>query len=88
LGALERKLQDLELRMSAMETIPDMLDRVSVDAGATPVSDMWNFTLVNKRLTAAEEGLGKVSFIRSEEPCERACMHRAYFWPLAPPSPH
>lgn len=67
LGALERKLQELEGRMSTMETLPEMLERVSADAGATPVSDMWNFTLLNKRLTATEEGLGKVSCVVDDQ---------------------
>lgn len=35
LGALERKLQDLEHRMSTMESLPELLERVSSDAGAT-----------------------------------------------------
>ena len=61
LGALEKKLQDLELRVNTMETLPEMLERKSSDTGATPVSDMWNFTNLNKRLGAAEEGLEKVS---------------------------
>ena len=61
LGALERKLLSLDQRMSAVETLPEMLDRIATDASATPVSDMWNFTLMNNRLAAAEEGVGKVS---------------------------
>lgn len=61
LGALERKLQDLESRVNTMETLPEMLERKSSDDGATPVADMWNFTNINKRLGAAEEGLDKVT---------------------------
>ena len=61
IGALERKLQELEQRMSSMETLPELLNRVASDSGATPVSDMWNFTNMDKRLTATEEGLGTVS---------------------------
>lgn len=59
-GALERKLQDLELRVNTMESLPDMLEKKSSDSGATPVSDMWNFTMLSKRLSATEEGLDKV----------------------------
>lgn len=60
LGALERKLQDLEMRVNTMESLPEMLERKSSDSGATPVADMWNFTNLSKRLGAAEEGLEKV----------------------------
>ena len=60
-GALERKLQDLELRVNTMESLPDMLEKKSSDSGATPVSDMWNFTMLSKRLSATEEGLDKVN---------------------------
>ena len=60
LGALERKLQDLEMRMNTMETLPEMLERKSSDSGATPVADMWNFTNLSKRLGATEESLEKV----------------------------
>lgn len=61
LGALERKLQELELRINSVETLPEMLERKSSDAHATPVQDMWNFTKLDKRLGGVEEGLGKVS---------------------------
>ena len=60
LGALERKLQDLEIRVNTMETLPEMLERKSSDSGATPVADMWNFTNLSKRLGATEESLEKV----------------------------
>lgn len=60
LGALERKLQELESRMNTMESLPELLERKSSDAGATPVSDMWNFTNLHNRLSATEEGLAKV----------------------------
>ena len=60
LGALERKLQDLEMRVNTMETLPEMLERKSSDSGATPVADMWNFTNLSKRLGATEESLEKV----------------------------
>ena len=60
LGALERKLQDLEMRVNTMETLPEMLERKSSDSGATPVADMWNFTNLSKRLGATEESLAKV----------------------------
>ena len=60
LGALERKLQDLEMRVNTMETLPELLERKSSDSGATPVADMWNFTNLSKRLGATEESLEKV----------------------------
>ena len=60
LGALEKKLQDLESRVNTMETLPEMLERKSSDAAATPVADMWNFTTLNRRLEGTEEGLEKV----------------------------
>ena len=61
LSALERKLQALELRVNTMESLPDMLERKSSDSQATPVHDMWNFTILGKRLSATEDGLDKVS---------------------------
>ena len=61
LGVLEKKMQELEMRVNTMETLPDLIERISADSGATPVSDMWNFTNLNNRLNAVEEGLGKVS---------------------------
>lgn len=60
-GALERKMLELERRVNTMESLPEMLERMAVDSGATPVSDMWNFTNLHRRLTATEDGLGKVS---------------------------
>lgn len=61
LSALERKLQELELKMDTMQSLPDMLERKSSDSQATPVHDMWNFTILSKRLSATEDGLDKVS---------------------------
>ena len=61
LSALERKLQELELRMGTMESLPEILERKSSDISATPVHDMWNFTNLNNRMSATEDGLGKVS---------------------------
>ena len=60
LSALERKLHDLELRFNTMETLPELLKRKSSDLHSTPVSDMWHFTNIDKRLGATEEGLDKV----------------------------
>ena len=60
LGALDRKIQELENRLNTMETLPELLERKSSDSQATPISDMWNFTNLNKRIGAAEEGLDKV----------------------------
>ena len=60
LGALERKLHDLESRVNTMETLPKLLERKSSDSGATPVSDMWNFTNLNSRVGATEASLENV----------------------------
>ncbi len=60
LGYLERKLGDLETRMSAMETLPDLLERKGSDVTATPVRDMWNFTNLNNRVASVETGIDKV----------------------------
>ena len=38
-----------------METLPELLERKSSDSQATPISDMWNFTNLNKHIGAAEE---------------------------------
>ena len=61
IGALERKMHDLEQRVNTMESIPAMFEKKFTDPGSSPVSDMWNFTLLNNRLNAAENGLDKVS---------------------------
>ena len=61
LGAMERKLQELESRLNAMDTLPELLERKSSDMGATPIKDRWNFTNLSKRLSATEDGLEQVS---------------------------
>ena len=61
LGAMERKLQELESRLNAMDTLPELLERKSSDMGATPIKDRWNFTNLSKRLSAAEDGLEQVT---------------------------
>lgn len=63
LSTLERKMTELERRINTMESLPDMLERKSSDVAATPVSDMWNFSNLNNRLSAAEDGLGKVMLL-------------------------
>ena len=60
LGAMERKLQELESRMNAMDTLPELLERKSSDMGATPIRDRWNYTNLSKRLSAVEDGLEQV----------------------------
>ena len=60
LGAMERKLQELESRLNTMDTLPELLERKSSDMGATPIKDRWNFTNLTKRLSAAEDGLEQV----------------------------
>ena len=61
MGALERKLEDLESRMSQMESLPELLEKKASDASSTPVRDLWNFTHLSKRLSGAEEGVDKVT---------------------------
>lgn len=60
LGAMERKLQELENRLNTMDTLPELLERKSSDMGATPIKDRWNFTNLSKRLSAVEDGLEQV----------------------------
>ena len=60
LGAMERKLQELESRLNVMDTLPELLERKSSDMGATPIKDRWNYTNLSKRLSAAEDGLEQV----------------------------
>lgn len=60
LGAMERKLQEFESRLNAMDTLPELLERKSSDMGATPIKDRWNFTNLSKRLSATEDGLEQV----------------------------
>ena len=60
LGAMERKLQELESRLNAMDTLPELLERKSSDMGATPIKDRWNYTNLSRRLSAAEDGLEQV----------------------------
>ena len=60
LGALERKLQELESRLNTMDTLPELLERKSSDMGATPMRDRWNYTNLSKRLSAAEDNLDQV----------------------------
>lgn len=60
LSALERRLQALEGRVHTMESLPELLERKASDSTATPVSDMWQFTSLGKRLDGAEDGIDKV----------------------------
>lgn len=60
LGAMERKLQELENRLNTMDSLPELLERKSSDKGATPIKDRWNFTNLSKRLSAVEDGLEQV----------------------------
>lgn len=62
LGAMERKLQELENRFNTMDTLPELLERKSSDMGATPIKDRWNFTNLSKRLSAVEDGLEQVHY--------------------------
>lgn len=60
MGALDRKLSELEVRMEAVESLPDLLEKRASDSSATPVNDMLNSIQMSKRMDAAEKGLQKV----------------------------
>jgi hypothetical protein len=60
LGALERKIQNLEAKVNSFETLPELLERKGSDTGATPIRDMWNFTNLTSRVSSTEVGLDKV----------------------------
>ena len=60
MGALDRKLSELQFRMEAVESLPDLLEKRASDSSATPVNDMLNSIQMTKRLDAAEQGLQKV----------------------------
>ena len=60
LGALERKLQELEARVNTMESLPELLEKKSSDSQSTPASDVWHFTSFDKRINTNETGLDKV----------------------------
>ena len=61
LGAMERKLNELESRLNAMDTLPELLERKAADVDATPMRDRWNYTNLSKRLSAAEDNMDQVS---------------------------
>lgn len=61
LAAMERKIAELENRLGTVEALPDLLERKGSNAMATPVKDLWNFTSLNKRVDAAEDGIHQVS---------------------------
>ena len=62
LVAMERKISELENRLGTVEALPDLLERKGLDASATPIKDMWQFTSLTKRLDAAEDGIHRVSY--------------------------
>ena len=61
LAAMERKIAELENRLGTFEALPDLLERKGSNTMATPVKDLWNFTSLNKRVDAAEDGIHQVS---------------------------
>ena len=63
LGAMERKLKELESRLNAMDTLPELLERKAADVDATPMRDRWNYTNLSKRLSAAEDNMDQVSIV-------------------------
>lgn len=66
LAAMERKIAELENRLGTFEALPDLLERKGANATATPVKDLWNFTSLNKRVDAAEDGIHQTSSLVDE----------------------
>lgn len=69
MGALDRKLSELEVRMEAVESLPELLEKRASDSSATPVNDMWNSIQMSKRMDAAEQGLQKVQCVHTPLSC-------------------
>ena len=57
---LDRQLRDIELRLSVVESVPSMMERMASDSKSTPVSDIWNFSNIDSRLQATENNMAKV----------------------------
>ena len=61
ISALEKQLVDIEVRLSAVETLPELLSKKASDSTSTPISDMWSFSNMDYRLHAAEKNMDRVS---------------------------
>lgn len=60
LGVLENRLNRLETRLDAAESIPEvMMKRAS--EGHKPVNEIWHYTTLEKRMDAAEQSLDRVT---------------------------
>lgn len=60
---MEGKLRDIERQMSALERLPsgtELLTR-SASGSVNPVSDMWQFMQLRRKVQANEDGVSKVS---------------------------
>ena len=62
IAALEKQLVNVEVRLCAVETLPELLSKKASDASSTPLSDIWNFSNMDHRLHAAEKIMAKVSY--------------------------
>ena len=64
-GSLESKVISIEKKLEILDDLPsnsEILQRAKQKKeGKTPVSDMWQFINLNRRLGAAETGVDKVS---------------------------
>ncbi len=60
-SALEKQLVDIEVRLGAVEALPELLSMKASDSTSTPLSDMWSFSNMDHRLHAAEKNMAKVS---------------------------
>lgn len=58
--SLDRKLINIEVRLNAVESLPEMLEQKASNSGSTPVSDLWNFANIDSRVRATENNMAKV----------------------------
>ena len=59
LGVMENRLVRLETRLSAAESLPEMLMQRASEGGK-PLNDLWHYTRLEKRMDAAEQSLDRV----------------------------
>ena len=57
-SVLENRLGRIETRLNAMETLPEAMKRAA--EGGKPVSDMWHYTSLEKRMDATEQSIDRV----------------------------
>lgn len=67
---LEAKVTNLENKLKSLDELPnnvDIVKRIRGDDTKTPVGDIWQFININRRLSATEDAIGKVSGGRTEQ---------------------